>query len=181
MTFQSNIPLASDLLSVSQNDIKNNFEAIGTAFPINHVDFNDSGAGKHKYVEMPNQGSDPAGAASEMTLFSKLAGGASQVHYIRDAGSAVQFTGRDPSAGTSGETFLPGGLLLKWGQIAAAGNGVVQNFPTAFPNNCYSVVVTINIGSTLSNIGINGFTRSGFTFRTTAAGNVPITYIAIGN
>lgn len=183
MTFQASIPNASDLISVSQTDLKNNFTALNTSWNVNHVGFNSSGAGKHKFLELVNQSGDPAGAITEMTLFSKTDGaGNSQVYYKRNsAGSSFQLTGRDPTGTTNGTTFLPGGFIMIWGFIAAATNGSTQTFPTPFPNNCFNVQVTINIGSTVSPVGINGFTNTGFTFRTTSGGGVPIVYIAIGN
>lgn len=182
MTFQPSIPLASDLISVSQGDIKNNFQSLSTAWNVNHVDFNASGAGKHNFVEFPNQGADPAGAAAEMTLFSKTAAAVSQLFYKRDASaSSFQLTGRDPAGTTNGTTFLPGGFIIIWGSIAAAQNNVVQNFHTAFPNNCFSVQITTNSASNPSASGINGFTTTGFTFKSTSSGGIPIVYMAIGN
>jgi hypothetical protein len=72
VTWQTNIPQATDLISVSQNDLLQNFQAVDAAWNINHDDFNSATQGKHKFVEMPNQGADPGGAAAEFTLFREL-------------------------------------------------------------------------------------------------------------
>lgn len=184
MTFQPSIPLATDLISVSQNDIKNNFTAIGTSFDVNHVDFNVSGAGKHKFVELPNQSGDPAGAATEMTIFSKLSSGASQLFYKRDASAtAYQLTGLDPTGTTNGRTFLPGGFILVWGVNMSVANNVATGYSggLSFPNNCF-VFIPISISATdIIPIAVQSSTTTQFTIKFTAAANIPIKYIAIGN
>ena len=192
MTFQSNIPLSTDLLSVSQGDILGNFQALGSAWPVNHVDFNASGAGKHKYVEFPDQGSDPAGAASELTLFAKLdAGSTTQLYYKRNAeGTSYQLTAQNPTIASSGSTFLPGGIILKWGS-ASVTNSQAVSFASAFPTACWQVICQpINNGAvTVANDYVyvqSSPTTTQFTAtavkRTSLSGNtVTFSYIAIGN
>ena len=55
MAYDPNIPLPTDLLSVSQNDIKNNFTQANTSFGIDHYPFDDGTAnnGKHNQVTTP--------------------------------------------------------------------------------------------------------------------------------
>lgn len=71
----------------------------------------------------------------------------------------------------SGQTFLPGGVLLQWftGTAAASSNSSIT-FPTAFPNNIYNIQVTPSQASTsLSAVNlyvISGtVTTSGFDIR----------------
>lgn len=163
-----------------------NFQQLNTIFDIDHVPFNDATAanrGKHDQSTYIELAVDATTAINEVAVYSKDDGAGNTRLYLRQesAGTVIQMSDRDPVVAASGETFLPGGLLIKWGQIAAATNAVAQAFPTAFPNNCFSVTVTENIATALSNIGVNGFTAANFTFRTSAAGAVPITYLAIGN
>src|SRR5580693_5148069 len=47
----------------------------------------------------------------------------------------------------NGYTFLPGGLLLQWGQFVANSTSKIT-FPLPFPTNCLSVVVTPGANST---------------------------------
>lgn len=181
MTYQANIPQPTNLISVSQNDILQNFQAIDAAWNINHEDFNAANQGKHIYVEMPNQGADPAGAATQMTLFSKLTGGNSQLFYKRDAeGTSYQLTGTNPTAAASGSTFLPGGLLLKWGNVVAAASPTSVSFASAFPTACFSVTVAINNNSPAFSATVNSVGTTGFDLYTTKTG-VTHFYIAIGN
>lgn len=184
MTFQSNIPLSTDLISVSQTDIKNNFQSIGTTFPVNHVDFNDSGAGKHKYVEMPVQGSNPAGAASEFTLFCKSNGSTNELFYLRNAeATAYQLSGKNPSAAANGYTFLPGNLLLQWNFLTGASknDGASITFPTAFGSTPYSLTLTASRNGTSVNVlNATSVTASGFTLKTSSNSNDGVWYMAIG-
>src|SRR5574338_379470 len=177
MTFQSNVPQASDKLTKSQQDLLGNFQAIGSLIPVNHIDFGASGAGKHKFVEMPNQGSNPAGAANEFTIFSKLASSVSQLFYKRDnEATAYQLTGRNPTGTTNGTTFLPGGFILIWGRNAAVVNNTATNFHTAFPNNCFFFAPILNSATDEVPISVKTLTASQFTIKFTAPGNIPILY-----
>lgn len=184
MTFNPNIPQGPDAFSQSQSEIQTNFAQSNTLFDVDHYTFDDATTadrGKHRKSTYQEQAVDPVTVANEIAIFSKDLAGATRLYLAQEAaGTIFQLSGRDPSSAASGETYLPGGILLKWGNIAAATNGAVQTFPTPFPANCWMVLVTINIASTVSPVGVNGFNVNDFTFRTTAAGAVPITYIAIG-
>ena len=181
MTYQPNIPQPTSLISVSQNDILQNFQAIDAAWNINHEDFNTANQGKHIYVEMPNQGADPAGAATQMTLFSKLVGGNSQLFYKRDAeATAYQLTGTNPTAAGSGSTFLPGGLFLKWGSVVPGSSPTAVVFSSAFPTAVFSLTVSINNNAPGFSATVNSVGTAGFDLYTTKTG-VTHFYIAIGN
>lgn len=186
MTFQPSIPKSTDLISVSQGDILNNFTAIGTSFDVNHIDFNAGGAGKHKFVEMPNQVSDPAGAATEGTLYTKVAT-QTELFFRRDAGTIVQMTNGSPTiVGPNGSTFLPGGITLKWGQFNM-GAGVTSQavvFTSAFTSGVSSIVLTQTSSNSGNEAGVNqgSIALGGFTaFRSaTPANNLTYFYFAIG-
>lgn len=186
MTFQPSIPLATDLISVSQGDLKNNFTALDTAWNVNHVGFNATGAGKHKFVELPIQGSDPAGAVSEVTIYSKTSAGSSEIYMKRDAiGTPIQMTVGSIAASTTGKSFLPGGMIIQWGLQSAPTSNTQINFNTTFPNNCFTVTATPYKSGSITNI--TGFTvkqppsSSGFTPLFSGTTLDYIGWIAIGN
>lgn len=186
MAYQSSIPLAGDLISVSQTDILNNFQAIGSAFPVNHVDFNQSGVGKHKFVEFPNQSTDPAGALAEMTLFSKVTAGLSQIFYKRDASvTSIQLTGIDPVASTNGYVWLPGGIIVQWGFSASPTDDAQINFPLTFPHATFSCIISPVKSGAVTNLRgptlKQAPTTSGFTPRFSGTSLDGITFFAIGN
>lgn len=143
MTFQANIPLPTDLISVSQGDIKNNFVSVNAAWNINHVGFNATGAGKHNFVQYPFQGSDPATNSTEWATYTKTAG-----YFIRapSNGAIIQLTANvTPSAANPGITFLPGGAIMQWGQAAFVGTNPTLTvvFPTMFPGTSFNVQATM--------------------------------------
>lgn len=144
MTFQANIPQPTDLISASQDDLLQNFQAISAAWQINHVDFNAVSQGKHKFVEMPVQGADPGGAASEFTLFSKTnVAGNDELFYKRDAeANSYQLSGPNPNRAAKGSSFLPGGLLIQWGLEATVANDQQYTFDVAFAAAPYSITIT---------------------------------------
>jgi hypothetical protein len=185
VTFQPNIPQATDLISVSQNDILQNFQSIDTAWNVNHEDFNASGAGKHKFVEYTNQSSDPAGAASEFTLFSKVSGGGqSEIFYKRNAeGTSYQLTGINPSGAASGYTFLPGAMLMQWDFLTGASknDGAAIVFPTAFGATPYTLQLTASRnGISVNVLNATSVTSTGFTLRTSSNSNDGVWYLAVG-
>lgn len=196
MTYQTNIPQPTDLISVSQDDILQNFQAIDAAWNINHEDFNAALQGKHKFVEMPNQGADPAGAATEFTIFSKVsAGGQSEIFYKRDAeASSYQLTGINPSVSGSpafaGYTFLPGAILIQWVRCSVSNtgsrgkqDGASITFPTTFSSTPYTVQLSVERNGTTTASGVvnaTSITSSGFTLRVGTNDNDAIHVLAIG-
>lgn len=49
MSFNPSIPMAFDIVRESQDEIQTNFQEANTIFGVNHYDFTDAEAGKHKY------------------------------------------------------------------------------------------------------------------------------------
>lgn len=47
-----------------------------------------------------------------------------------------------PNVSRDGYTVLPGGMIMQWGRLPGNYDGAWHNFPHAFPNECYNVVVT---------------------------------------
>lgn len=152
MAYQPNIPLPTDLLKNSQADIQANFISNSAAFNQNHVDFNDANAGKHKFLQMPEQSVSPVTAANEMGLYTKEQGGVAQLFVRRESnGDEINLT-NDVGKNIQGWTRLANGLIVKWGYVQGIGpRDVIQ--PTYFypvdPSiPIFSTVYTVVIGST---------------------------------
>jgi len=168
MTYLPNIPAATDKPSTSQGQIQGNFQAINTAFALNHVSLGTgAAAGKHNFVEMPNQLATPTTVSGEGTLYTLSVTSApfaaqSQLAYVSDnnpteiyqltRGIHSKFslfstnTKYDTIAGIDffgGWTFLPGNLLLQYGTVTCP-SGTVVPFPVTFTMAVYSVQVTPN-------------------------------------
>jgi len=145
MPYQENKPQATDLLSQSQSDIQQNFAALKTLIDVNHDTFAAADEGKHKHVTFPEQTADPATAADEVAVYSKLSAlsGNSEL-FVRNEnnGTVVEFTSSGQAA--TGWTRLPSGILMKWGTGNVNANATaVVNFDATEPfTTVYNVSVT---------------------------------------
>lgn len=196
-TYKQNIPLATDLKSQSQSDIKDNFGEIKTLVDINHVTFGDGDQGKHKYVTLPEQGADPDLVEdNQATVYSKESDITTKTGLFWQgegtgaaAGDVIEMTAKKIN-GNLGYTYLPSGIILHFGQGTATGGGAgaLNTFTGGgFPNNCYSVVITqICAVGKHDDVQIVTGTVSKTSFRATSydganISSYPIYYIAIGD
>lgn len=195
MAYDQNIPQSTDFLSTSQPQLLANFQAIQTLVAVNHEDFASANIGKHKFVTFPVQSATPATVAGDIALFSKASAltGQNELFFQQDTGDPldiVPFTASDPA--TTGWTYLPSGLLLKWGTLAGNGDAtfafpVAANIPVF--NHVYSCQITTSF---LSGADVDVFVRlsdiSTTTLRvycsprtTVGAKNASFNYIVIGD
>lgn len=147
MAYNANIPMATDQLSQSQLDIQQNFQALKALIDVNHVDFAAGDEGKHKWITLPSQGAiPPAGSgflAGELALYNATSPVTSQPElYINKTNQAtvvqvpstasILSTNSAPGPATAGWTYIPSGLLLKWGTVTLGGVGAqIINFPVS--------------------------------------------------
>ena len=167
---------------------------LDTTFSVNHVGYNDSGAGKHKFMQMPEQASAPSTAANEGALYTKDDGSTTALYFRQESsGSEIKLTGSTPSAAANGYTFLPGGLLLQWGVVNSPGTSGTVTFATAniaFPANLYNVQLTVartgsfgsspSAGIAVVNSG-SAFNNTTFSYLCSTSGNARLYWSAIGN
>lgn len=144
MSYNSSIPQSNDDPSQSQGQILSNFQALNTSNSVNHVAFNDADQGKHKFLQMPEQSSDPATAADEGGLYCKeydvdgLGTMVSTLFFRNESSGAVTTFGGPSSLAIPGYAYIPGGLLVQWNRVSvASGNNV--SFPIAFGSAAYYV------------------------------------------
>jgi hypothetical protein len=155
--YNQNIPQANDQLSTSQADLLNNFIAIQTLINVNHVDFAAGDQGKHKYVTFPVQAGSPPIAfnAGEIALYNFLSPITGQNElYINKLNQAllvqqnmvgsILSTNSAPGFNSTGWTYLPSGILLKWGFGTANGNTVVV-YPVAANIPVFTQVFNIQV------------------------------------
>jgi hypothetical protein len=132
MSWNANIPQPGDLLSQSQSDLLNNFMALQTLIDINHVDFASGDQGKHKWVTFPVQGAiPPAGSgflAGEIGLYNAnysvstknelFINKTNQLTVVQvPATASILSANSAPAALGAGYTYLPSGILLRWGTV----------------------------------------------------------------
>jgi hypothetical protein len=205
MPYDPNSPAANQLLSVSQPIIQGNFAIIDTSFQVNHVAFNGgTDNGKHKYVELPVQLASPpiVFPAGEIAAYSFLnAITAVNELYVNKTNQAtvvqipatasILSTSSNPGLNVTGWTYLPSGILLKWGQGTANGNTAFV-FPVAANIPVFTNVMSMQLCTAYSNVTdgdgfarLSTFTNLGFTAfgsarTTTTTKNVSFQWLAIG-
>ena len=191
MGYAPNIPAANDNPSVSQGQIQTNFGVLNTSNNVNHVTYSTTGQGKHKFVEMPNQGSIPTPlVAGEGTIYTKSVGGVSQLFYTPDnSGNEYQLsrsvTADFPSLGANpGWTYLPGGLLLQYGTVTSPGGSGTITFPVPYTNIPYSVTFGLQRASGSSAhvfyVVTGTLGTGGFTYNSDTTGSVAMYWMALG-
>jgi hypothetical protein len=141
----------------------------------------DNGAAASFHVTIANQGSDQdnlgiLGPGDQVIVFSD------GFSYWRGVGySRVQ----SQSIGSSGFERRPGGVIRQWGPTGdSVSGGSAVNFPTAFPNSCFGVIITPAIGSAFfaTVLSVNRFSFGWSAWNPSASvGGVGAYYEALGN
>lgn len=176
MAYSNTTPASGSSLGSTRAQVVENFDTIQTAFELDHGAYDAGDQGKHNQVTMPESSSDPSTAASEGALYTKDTNSRSTLFYRQESdGTSIQMTGPDPSASASGYTFLPGGLLIQWGTVAAA--GLSTNFPIAFGTVYRAIACPTSAGP--GTIAVTALTNSAITVNSGVAG--PYNYFAIGS
>ena len=187
MPYNPQIPQPADKLRVSQNDILNNFQAIGTGFALNHVDLNLADAGKHKLLTMPRQTFPQVVAGNDLLFYVGLDPntGLSELYLKRstDVGNGLSTTAKGTNLASYGWSALPSGIYIKWGSFSVAGNVLSTQTMQgpAFTNiNSYSVSVSINSVATVASVAVHNLNTTQFQFLSNVAAVTTYRYLAIG-
>lgn len=121
MAYTNNTPQATDRVSDTQDPILQNFVNIPTLIGANHVGFDGTAnEGKHTVISAVEQGAPPATAVDEVALFSQLSTLSAQSELAirkENNGAVTEFTSL--GTGPTGWSYLPSGLLMKWGFTGA--------------------------------------------------------------
>jgi hypothetical protein len=194
--YNANIPQPTDRISDSQADILGNFIALNTVMGENHYTFGTANEGKHQYVSLPEQGAAPATAVNEAALYTKIGtydATNSQLFFRRENnGAEIECTAS--SLATNGWSYLPSGVLLKWGEgTTPAGGNWVLTFAVAATipvfADVYQVMITTSSntpGDTNNFVRLRTFTTTNITVYgspriTVGNAAVGFRYLAIGS
>jgi hypothetical protein len=202
MAFLPNIPQATDKLSISQGNILNNFTILGAiAGNANASSASINASSGFNWINLPAQGATPPGGSSfpagNVALYSFINATSTRNElYINktNASGVVQIPSTastlgtsSPGLGSAGYTYLPSGMILKWGAATITGSGTVSFIGQAF-TVCLSVQLTVlQAGASDTNLAVRlvAITNTNFTAwaspRTTV-GSTAVTfyYLAIG-
>lgn len=209
MAYNNNIPQPGDQISQSQVQILQNFADLQTLIDVNHVDFASADQGKHKWVTLTQQSAIPptgsAFGATELGLYNAVNSITTKNElYIKKinqvttvqipATASILSTTSIPTWTSSGWTYLPSGILCKWGTVTPGGAGSSSfSFPVSATIPAFSGI--FNIQLTLYNSGVSSdqnkaiqlvtatpttFSVYGSQRTTTTAAIVTYMYFAIG-
>lgn len=165
MAYQNTIPQPTDKLKDSQADLLANFQAIQTLIEVNHATFGDANEGKHTFVTFPVQGSAPSFAAGEEGLYNQAYATTTKnelfVHKQSvDALTEVPCTASILSntavaSCDSGWSYLPSGLLIKWGGLTAATASVTVDFQSLSGGPTYTRVFRVFVSPLDTGTAVN--------------------------
>lgn len=196
-TYTDNTPQSTNRISSTQKPIQSNFQAINELFNVNHVDFNDANAGKHKFLTLPFQVSVPVTSSSQMSIYSAATadGNGSEVFFTyptATTGTPLTGLGQLGLPATPGYGYLAGSVLMKWGTATGITTGAnAITFPVAVNIPVFSSVFLVQYtpasnytlpAPTVTTAGpyITNVTTTGFTFNSPSPISSSIYWYAIG-
>jgi hypothetical protein len=208
MTYTTDIPISGDTLGSTRDRIRGNFQEIAAVEAINHVAFNNSDKGKHKFLQMPEQVLAPTTLLNEGGLYTHVGTNPAETNLFFRAEDSVgtggfryQLTAVDQTnIGTfanntayatnhlGGWTFLPGGLLLQYGTKTNNPNGgdSTITFPKAFKSSVFSITISFsraggsNVIQSARLTAFSSASLTSFGYFSGSNTNTPITWMAIG-
>lgn len=188
-TFQ-NKPDATDTLSTSQGDLKQNFGYIQGALGKDHqIVFGDSDTGttfegRHTQVSLNSRGNVNLAMPGDGTDSLLWSSGGNVYWKNTTVAAGVQMTNSavgSPLSASRGYTFLPGGLLLQWGDVVGTGSPQTVTFTTGGGitfSTCYQVLI---ISSNTTSIPVvTAISNTQFTFAYNNNGGFTYRWMAIG-
>ena len=153
MSYNPNIPVATDFRAVSQRQILSNFQAIASAWLENHVPLTaNKDVGKHEVLTLRAQGGDPATTADQSAIYNKLVGGVPQLFFRPNTNQTpIQLSNSNLNTLQTGATgdaqssFIAGPFTIYFGFFA----------------NCpHAQVITVLPVTTLVYVGLSTFLTS---------------------
>ena len=190
MVYNAGIPQPTDNIStVSQAQLLENFTQLNTQFSEDHVAFTaTTGNGYHAKVTFNDVlGLDPGLSTPIASLYTKAdAAGTSQLFFENDditTGTNIvrQITNIPVNGGTTKYVTTPMGLIYQFGPVTINTTATTITFPLAFPNNVYSLLLTVGNSSTASQQAVfSNLTTTGFKGYGSTNGLL-VYYFAIGD
>ena len=190
VVYNIGLPARQDNPSADQPGMLINTVGVNTILGIDHIPFNTNLGGFHLKSTYPvtyTLAAPPPTAANQVAVYSANTTPGSVLAYTRDnIGFGIPLTtAYNPVANTSGLSSLAGGIIMQWGQAALSSRSGTVNFPVPFPNNAFSVSLTMNLTGASGPHGVwisssTGLAKSGFSWNSDTSGNL-LYWIAIGN
>lgn len=113
--YETNIPAASHNPSADQPIMQTNANSINSIIGIDHFSFNATDGGYHKQVSLVNEAT-PALPAGVGCMLLSAANNLVFANAQIPAGVFLTQSNTPPVVTTKGSTFLPGAIVMQWGQ-----------------------------------------------------------------
>lgn len=152
ITYDPNTPLVTTPYADWQTSFQQNFQQLYNAFKIDHIALDAAvNAGNHTYIQLPEQETQRQTGTGEISVYTKDVEGQTDQIFMRYAGNGTEFQFTNyqiynmnpignPVVQTQFFTFLPGKILLYFGNIKANADNSIQLNPTVAKN-----IITINL------------------------------------
>lgn len=172
MAYTPDIPAAGNDPSQDQPLMQANFQALNTYTSVNHVALDDVDQGKHKFLQMPEQTSDPATTANEGAVYTKENSGTAELFYrAESSGNIYQLS---PIKAWCAFNGVGAPVILAGNNIASVARTAAGQYTVTFtqplPSANYAVIVSPGIapsGPTRRIGGANTLTTANFNVFTT--------------
>lgn len=173
-TYNKDIPFSTHNPSVDQPNMLTNTNSTFDWAAVDHVGFNTTGGGRHNQITFNDVSTQAVPTNPVSVLYTKNdAFSKPQLNFLNSQNFTNTLSG-------NGSVLLMGGMIIQWGFGAVTGSSVA--FPTAFPNNCFSMVVTGTSPLYTGGFVVSALSKTNYTVsRTSGSGNTGYYYIAIGN
>jgi len=151
-TFTPGYPPDGSSLGQTKSTIRNNLDGTFQTLAIDHIDNNGNPgakpAGYHKVIHMVPQAANPAPVGGYGELYCRQINSVNldeALFYESGGGRVAQLTMNvAPSAATNGYSYLPGGILVQWGQVTSTSSSMIsENYNIPFPNAVFTVMAQI--------------------------------------
>ncbi len=160
MVYKSNVPLSTDIVSISQQDFIGNNQSVndiwgkppqenenvGDHIPLTEADTEKHGG--HKKTTFPEQAADPATLINEVGLYSKDTSDVTELYYRRESSGDVNQI-------TSAGGISIGGLVLRAHVLFDLTGEIIEVDRLDADGNKIKVPVSFNITSVVQNVALS--------------------------
>ena len=184
------VPNAGQTLAVTRDPIRNNFSTIDAAFLVDHVPYVAAGQGQHNKITFPLQGAAPVFLTTnglwsqnyavtvgpEVWVQAKAGAGTNQYPLT----ASVLSANATPGNFSRGWTYLPSGIVMKWGRNAS---GVPFNLNGVAGEPDFLQVFSASVAPVAAAPTTTAFTINPaglFPMAVYSGSAVPVNWVAIG-
>lgn len=187
MAYNPNIPQPSDQLNVSQGDLLNNFMALNTVLNVNMLGPNNPNQGKFNVTEYVSPTTFAGTVGGEVALFanaSAYTGNPALFFQKQTNGASYEFT--ESIQAIAGWSFLPSGILLKWGNVSIPASPTGILFPVAANIPVFGTIFIVLITAydttdSLNIVTLGAQATTGFqVISSVPSGTTTVNYLAFG-